>query len=84
MKPFGEVPVGHLGLVSLGAAKVHKTVKFAGATAKNAKSAKRIVWSETSAPLSNSSGLRFMPFAFLAPLAVQYLILRRYEVARYV
>ena len=70
-------------LVSLAAGKVHKTVQFAGGTAKNAKSAKRIVWSETSLLLSNSSGLRFIPFAFLASLAVQYHFLRRYEVARY-
>ena len=70
-------------LVSLAAGKVHKTVKFSGGTAKNAKSAKRIVWSETGEPLSNNSGLCFMPFAFLASLAVQYHLLRRYEVARY-
>ena len=68
---------------SLDAVKVHKTVKFAAGTAKDAKSAKRIVWPEMGAPLSNSSGLRFMPFAFLVSLAVQYDLLRRYEVARY-
>ena len=32
-------------LVSLAAGELHKTVKFAGGTAKNSKSAKRIVWS---------------------------------------
>ena len=54
--PEGGTTNSHLGglrslatlsllLVSLAAGKVHKTVKFAGGTAKNSKSAKRIVWS---------------------------------------
>ena len=77
------VPIPRLvSLVSLAAGKVHKTVKFSGGTAKNVKSAKRVVWSETSVHLSNCSGLRFMDFAFLASLAVQIHFPRRYEVAR--
>jgi hypothetical protein len=65
-------------LDSLAGDKVHKTVtvKFAGGTAKKAKSAKRIVRSETSASSFDeseiSSGLGFMP---LASLAVQSIFL---------
>jgi hypothetical protein len=39
----------HLAAMPLAAAKVQKTIKFAGGTAKNAKIAKRVAWAERSA-----------------------------------
>jgi hypothetical protein len=60
--------------------EVQKMVKFARGTAKNAKSAKNCLMrneSELFDKSENSSGLGFMPLAFLA---VQYQFPRRYEV----